>query len=172
MQHVLDDPLLALARPNGESVRHMRYVYPPELFYRTDPSFQILHAVHSMERFLDEMLKRSAVFDIVFWEGKPNEVLYFSYLILTDCSDTRHLTLKGSTDFLVSSRLLARALLFSHLVEHCSKMGLEVYAFLNLADPAWQAYQKRTKVCYRTRVLTLLTALLANVCDAQRWWNA
>ncbi|KAI0002287.1 hypothetical protein BJV74DRAFT_876690 [Russula compacta] len=87
LQHVLDDPLLALARTG-------------------DPSFQILHAIYSMERFLNEMLKRSAVFDIVFWE------------------DTRHLTLKGGTNFLVSS---------------------QIYAFSNLMDPAWYAYQRRTK---------------------------
>jgi len=35
-----------------------------------DPSFQILHAIHSMERLLDEMIRRSAVFDVVFWEGE------------------------------------------------------------------------------------------------------
>jgi hypothetical protein len=36
-----------------------------------DPSFQTLHAIHSMERLLNEMVWRSAVFDVVFWEGKP-----------------------------------------------------------------------------------------------------
>ncbi|KAI9465185.1 P-loop containing nucleoside triphosphate hydrolase protein [Lactarius psammicola] len=108
LQHVLGDPLLALARPG-------------------DPSFQILHAINSLERLLSEMLKRSAVFDIVFWE------------------DTRHLTLKGDTNFLISSRSLARALLFTHLAEHASEMGLDIYAFSSLADPAWIAYQQRTK---------------------------
>lgn len=108
LQQVLGDPLLALARPG-------------------DPSFQTLHAINSLERLLSEMLKRSAVFDIVFWE------------------DTRHLTLKGDSDFLVSSRSLARALLFSHLVEHASEMGLNIYAFSSLADPAWIAYQQQTK---------------------------
>ncbi|KAI9511439.1 P-loop containing nucleoside triphosphate hydrolase protein [Russula earlei] len=109
LQHVLDDPLLSLARGTG------------------DTSFQVLHAVHSMERLLNEMSRRSAVFDIVFWE------------------DTRHLTLKGGNELLVTSRLLARALLFSHLVEHSSEMGLEVYAFLGLTDPAWNAHRQRTK---------------------------
>ncbi|KAH9175040.1 P-loop containing nucleoside triphosphate hydrolase protein [Lactarius sanguifluus] len=108
LQQVLDDPLLALARPG-------------------DPSFQTLHAINSLERLLNDMLKRSAVFDIVFWE------------------DTRHLTLKGDTDLLVSSRSLARALLFSHLAEHASGMGLDIYAFSSLADPAWIVYQQRTK---------------------------
>ncbi|KAH9007609.1 hypothetical protein EDB83DRAFT_2509312 [Lactarius deliciosus] len=108
LQQVLDDPLLALARSG-------------------DPSFQTLHAINSLERLLSDMLKRSAVFDIVFWE------------------DTAHLTLKGDTDFLVSSRSLARALLFSHLAEHAPGMGLDIYAFSSLADPAWIVYQQRTK---------------------------
>jgi hypothetical protein len=36
-----------------------------------------------MERFLNEMLKRSAVFDIVFWEGELKEVPLVSYLTLS-----------------------------------------------------------------------------------------
>ncbi|KAI9465203.1 P-loop containing nucleoside triphosphate hydrolase protein [Lactarius psammicola] len=108
LQQVLGDPLLALARPS-------------------DPSFQTLHAINSLERLLSEMLKRSAVFDIVFWE------------------DTRHLTLKGDTNFLVSSRSLARALLFSHLAGYAEEMGLNIYSFSSLADPAWIAYRQWTK---------------------------
>jgi hypothetical protein len=97
------------------------------------------------------MLKRSAIFDIVFWEG---ELVVVSRGFFTDPvrSDTRHLTLKGGTDFVVSSRSLARALLFNHLAEHASDMGLDVYAFSSLADPAWIAYQQRTKVRYQTRM--------------------
>jgi hypothetical protein len=100
-----------------------------------------------MERLLNEMARRSAVFDVVFWEGKfeviaRRPITGFIYLF----PGTRHLTLKGGTDLLVSSRSLARALLFSHLVEHSSEMGLEIYAFSGLTDPAWHAYQQRTKV--------------------------
>ena len=36
----------------------------------SDPSFQILHAFHILERTLGEFIKRSAVFDIVFWDGE------------------------------------------------------------------------------------------------------
>ncbi|KAI0262214.1 P-loop containing nucleoside triphosphate hydrolase protein [Gloeopeniophorella convolvens] len=108
LQHVLDDELLALGR-EGE------------------PSFQLAHAVHSMELLLHEMCKRSAAFDVVFWE------------------DARHLTLKGRSDSVVAARLLARALLFRHLCAHAAGMGLVVHAFAGLADPAWQAYQRRTK---------------------------
>jgi hypothetical protein len=105
-----------------------------------------------MERLLNEMLRRSAIFDIVFWEGKLRVVDQRS---ISDCLflGTRHLTLKGGTDFLVSSRSLARALLFSHLVGHSSKMGLEIFAFSSLMDPAWLAYQQRTKVGFQHPVL-------------------
>jgi len=101
-----------------------------------------------MERLLNEMIRRSAVFDVVFWEGELQVIVR---RLVTDilCRlflDTRYLTLKGGTDFVVSSRSLARALLFSHLVEHSSKMGLEIYAFSGLTDPAWHTYQQRTKV--------------------------
>jgi hypothetical protein len=67
-------------------------------------------------------------------------------------SDTRFLTLKGGTDFLVSSRSLARALLFNHLVERSSEMGLEIFAFSSLMDPDWLAYQQRTKVGFKNPV--------------------
>lgn len=100
-----------------------------------------------MERLLDEMLRRSAVFDIVFWSGKLRVI---SMRFIPDClilfSDARHLTLKGETNYLVSSRSLARTLLFVYLVEHSSEMGLEIFAFSSLMDPAWLAYQRRTKV--------------------------
>ena len=70
---------------------------------------------------------------------------------------------------MVSSRSLARALLFRHLVEHSSEMGLEIYAFSGLTDPAWHAYQQRTKVVSLDRIhfSVLLTGLAANVCHAE-----
>jgi ATP-dependent RNA helicase DDX60 len=106
-----------------------------------------MHAVHSMERLLDEMLRRSAIFDIIFFEGK---LIVISKRFIPDCliwfSETRHLTLKGGTDYAVSSRSLARTILFNYLVEHSSEMGLEIHAFSSLMDPAWIAYQQRTKV--------------------------
>jgi len=33
-----------------------------------DLSFQLLHALHSLEKLLRNFLNRKAVFDIVFWE--------------------------------------------------------------------------------------------------------
>ncbi|KAI0067591.1 P-loop containing nucleoside triphosphate hydrolase protein [Artomyces pyxidatus] len=108
LQQVLDDPMLALGREK-------------------EPSFQILHARHCLERFLDEIMKRFAVFDLVFWENN------------------RHLTLKGDSDFVVASRALARALLFSHLLEHAKTTGLTMYTFEGLSDPKWLAYQRKTR---------------------------
>ena len=148
LQHVLDDPLLALARTRGVSICRIRYPVS-QIFKFIDPSFQILHAVHSMEQVLNEMMRRSAVFNVVFWEGgfkSSSESLSLTMFHLFP--DTRHLTLKGGTDFVVSSRSLARALLFGHLVQHSSEMGLEIYTFSSLTDPAWHAYQQRTKVVF------------------------
>jgi len=34
-----------------------------------DPSFQIAHAIYALERILNEFQKRSANFDIVFFDG-------------------------------------------------------------------------------------------------------
>ncbi|KAF7790532.1 hypothetical protein EIP86_001488 [Pleurotus ostreatoroseus] len=50
LQLVLDDPLLALGRPD-------------------DPSFQILHAKYSLEKILSDFLTRNAAFEIVFWHS-------------------------------------------------------------------------------------------------------
>jgi hypothetical protein len=129
-----------------------------------------------MEQLLNEMTRRSAVFDIVFWEGEPkssSENLFLTMLHLFP--DTRHLTLKGGTDFVASSRSLARALLFGHLVKYSSEMELEIYAFCSLTDPAWHAYQQRTKVDFSdmvSRFSALLMGLVANVRYAQRWRSA
>ncbi|KZP15488.1 P-loop containing nucleoside triphosphate hydrolase protein [Athelia psychrophila] len=106
LQLVLDDHLLAIGRSD-------------------DPSFQTLHAFHSLERILGDFSSRSAVYDVVFW------------------NDNRHLTIKtGHPDqYLVASRSLARCLLFQHL----SKLDLPVYTFQDISDPAWIDYQDRTK---------------------------
>jgi hypothetical protein len=34
------------------------------------PDFQILHAMYSIERILNQFLTRSAVFEVIFWDGK------------------------------------------------------------------------------------------------------
>ncbi|KAH7883469.1 hypothetical protein F5I97DRAFT_1931024 [Phlebopus sp. FC_14] len=102
IQLVIEDPLLALDKPG-------------------DPSFQILHATDILERTLGEFIKRSAQFDIVFWD------------------ENCHLALAtGSGGFTESSRSLARRLLFKHLL---TIPGICVHTFTNLSDPKWIEYQ-------------------------------
>ena len=36
---------------------------------KIDISFQILHAIHSLEKLLKDFIRRGAVFEIVFWDG-------------------------------------------------------------------------------------------------------
>ncbi|TFY82995.1 hypothetical protein EWM64_g1015 [Hericium alpestre] len=110
IQHVLNDPLLALARSE-------------------EPSFQILHALHTIELFLDNLLQRAAVFDVVFWK------------------DLRHLTIKTGCDnaFVSASRALARSLLFNHLTRHAVQFGIAVHVFDNLDDLEWRRYQRRVR---------------------------
>lgn len=108
-----------------------------------------------MERFLDEMMKRSAVFDVVFWEGQCLVFFLHSPIIcasadmdwLLNFLDLRHGTLKtGSPDFVSTSRALARQLLFAHLVQHADTMRLNVFTFEGLEDPEWDKYRRKTRV--------------------------
>ncbi|KAH7929957.1 P-loop containing nucleoside triphosphate hydrolase protein [Leucogyrophana mollusca] len=106
IQMVLDDPLLAIASPG-------------------DPSFQVLHAIHALERLLNEFVKRSAIFDVVFFDR------------------TRHMTLQtGESQFIVASRTLARRLLFNHLR---TLEQVRVYAFEDISDRGWKEYQMMNK---------------------------
>ncbi|KZV68765.1 P-loop containing nucleoside triphosphate hydrolase protein [Peniophora sp. CONT] len=108
-QRVLDDPLLALGRGG-------------------DPSFQFLHALYILEKFLHDMIKREAVFDIVF----------FDYM--------RHPTISGGVpQYTTASRGLARVLLFNHLVKYKDTIGLDVHVFEKLDDPAWKDYRRRVR---------------------------
>ncbi|KAF8155693.1 hypothetical protein B0H34DRAFT_506081 [Crassisporium funariophilum] len=85
----------------------------------TESTFQILHAYMSLEKILNEFTRRSANFEIVFW------------------SDTRHLTSKqGGAAFNVASRILARSMLFAHLL----KLHIPVLVFEGCRDPLWISY--------------------------------
>lgn len=132
-QSVLNDPLLALGRHD-------------------DPSFQNLHAVWLLERLLYEFKFRDATFEIVFWQ------------------DGRHLTQSTgsvpsmtSGDFVVASRMLARSMMFRHLLS----LTIPVRIFDNLADAEWIAYLDGRKVlskkiCVQARKFTCPSA---DVCD-------
>lgn len=69
LQHVLRDPLLALGRVNGMSLCSNSFIVKARLTIITEPSFQLLHALYSLERILNKFKKREAVFEIVFWQG-------------------------------------------------------------------------------------------------------
>ncbi|KAG2134032.1 uncharacterized protein EDB93DRAFT_852671 [Suillus bovinus] len=106
LQIVLDDPLLALAKDD-------------------DPSFQIIHAIYSVERILQNFRNRSANFDIVFFDVN------------------RHLVLRaGESEFTVASRALARRLLYKHVQ---SLDSVNTFAFASLSDKNWIDYRVRVK---------------------------
>jgi hypothetical protein len=71
LQLILDDPLLALARADGKCPSLWMDV--PETkndyVYVLEPSFQILHSMYALEQALNKFSKRSAVYEVVFWEG-------------------------------------------------------------------------------------------------------
>src|SRR4051794_5372914 len=58
--------------PTVPSISIFKYVSQTHffLFFFSVSDFQILHAFHSIERILNDFLKRSAVFEVVFWDGK------------------------------------------------------------------------------------------------------
>ncbi|KAG1725070.1 uncharacterized protein EDB91DRAFT_1254929 [Suillus paluster] len=109
LQVVLDDPLLALAKDD-------------------DPSFQIIHAIYSLERILNEFQKRSANFDIN----------YFSTILAN-----RHLVLRaGESEFTVASRALSTRLLYKHLQ---SLDSVNTLVFESLSDKDWVDYHVQAK---------------------------
>ncbi|KIM41415.1 hypothetical protein M413DRAFT_27773 [Hebeloma cylindrosporum] len=98
-QVVLDDPLLLIGKEGY--------------------SFQILHAYYNLESILNEFQRRSANFEIVFWDS------------------TKHLTMRsGDPYFGMASRALARSMLFRHL----SKLPFTIHVFDNAKDPLWVQY--------------------------------
>ncbi|KAF8636971.1 hypothetical protein AX17_003132 [Amanita inopinata Kibby_2008] len=101
VQSVLDNPLLALGKD--------------------DCSFQILHAYFLLEQAILEFKKRSANFEIVFWQAY------------------RHATIKtGYNDFIAASRSLARIMLYKHLLKID---GISVHVFNDFDDREWMRYR-------------------------------
>jgi hypothetical protein len=49
----------------------------------TDPSFQLAHAVYSLERLLLNFISRGAVFDVVFFHGELIRLLSVLRVMLT-----------------------------------------------------------------------------------------
>jgi hypothetical protein len=73
IRHILDDPLLRLAKDDCEYLyRSTRCCECAQLFPWTFPSFsavdcQLLHAIFSAEAFLHELKRRGAVFQVSFF---------------------------------------------------------------------------------------------------------
>ncbi|TFK94713.1 P-loop containing nucleoside triphosphate hydrolase protein [Polyporus arcularius HHB13444] len=89
-----------------------------------DISFQSVHAVYMIERIIHDIYKRSDSLEIVFWHER------------------RFLTLQyGESDYVSSSRSLARTILFNHL----KTLKVPVHTFIGLSDPAWKTYQRLRK---------------------------
>lgn len=61
------------------------------MIVKSDPSFQILHAFHTLERTLDEFIKRSAVFDVVFWDGEFAACSYLNVILKPSRKSTCHI---------------------------------------------------------------------------------
>ncbi|KAF7974023.1 hypothetical protein HWV62_13539 [Athelia sp. TMB] len=109
----------------GDYAGSERFIIDGESLLQLVLNDHLLAIGRSGERILNDFSSRSAVYDIVFW------------------NDNRHLTIKTgeSNQFVVSSRSLARCLLFRHL----SKLDVPVYTFQNSTDPEWLHYRDRTK---------------------------
>lgn len=146
MIRCLRSDVLEVSLPTAVYVMHNKLV---PVDFTKDPSFQILHAVHSMERLLDDLKKRNAVFDIAFWHS-PYTLLFHTSSPYADDpphSDIRHATLKtGDSPFVTTSRKLARTLLYTHLKLNAEKMEVNVVTFKGLNDPAWDIYRRKTRV--------------------------
>ncbi|KAJ7511822.1 hypothetical protein B0H11DRAFT_2268815 [Mycena galericulata] len=85
-----------------------------------DPSFQLLHAYYILETTLLEFVNRRANFEIVFWQVNHHSTIH-----------------TGDSPFAVSSRQLARSLLFEHLL----KLDVMVHTFEKFNDPAWLRFE-------------------------------
>ncbi|OBZ67571.1 hypothetical protein A0H81_12098 [Grifola frondosa] len=78
---------------------------PSRLARDDEPSFQIIHALHLLERILQDISQRSTSFEIVFWRV------------------TRHRALQaGRSDYAFASRTLAHMMLLKHLSSWTSQL--------------------------------------------------
>ncbi|KAG8926835.1 hypothetical protein FRC01_008315 [Tulasnella sp. 417] len=109
-QQALNDPLLALGKSQ-------------------DCSFQLLHAVWSVEKLVSEFVSRRCNFEIVFFDRNDNLTLYGG-------DDT--------SPYVVSSRRLARTILKNHL----QRLGVLVSTFESPADDNWARFSdSRQPIC-------------------------
>ncbi|KAH8927575.1 P-loop containing nucleoside triphosphate hydrolase protein, partial [Atractiella rhizophila] len=117
IQQVLNDPLLNLGNA------------------RDDFSFQIVHAVHTLEKLILKFLKRDCVFEIVFFEDLHDIVAVEGLKGKTD----------GQQERAIWSRRLASALLRKHCCSiaaapDTSSFPLVVETFSGLEAEEWREY--------------------------------
>ncbi|KAJ7608765.1 hypothetical protein FB45DRAFT_1128535 [Roridomyces roridus] len=86
-----------------------------------DLSFQLLHAYYVLEQTLLEFINRRANFEIAFWQSSYHSTIHTG----------------SSPHFIVSSRHLARSLLFQHLLT----LDVPVHVFKDFDDLAWLQFQ-------------------------------
>ncbi|KAF8601954.1 P-loop containing nucleoside triphosphate hydrolase protein [Ceratobasidium sp. AG-I] len=84
------------------------------------PCFQIIHAIHTLERLILDLTKRNCNFEIVFFESNKHATI-----------------LTGDRNFTVSSRFLARNIMKSHILQ---LSGVTATSFKDLGDPMWEHY--------------------------------
>ncbi|CAK5280839.1 unnamed protein product [Mycena citricolor] len=89
-----------------------------------DLSFQILHAYYLLENALLEFTSRNANFEIVFWQSERHSTIH-----------------TGASALVVTSRALARALLFQHL----QKLDVVFRLFSDTRDPSWLQYEEERR---------------------------
>ena len=111
-----------------------------------DCTFQILHAYMILENILSEFSRRSANFEIAFWNGEYSGTKsaplnwLFTFPIH---AETRHLTIEtGGFPIMVAARTAARSLLFAHLL----KLAIPVHVFESTSDDSWIQYVSERKV--------------------------
>jgi hypothetical protein len=125
-----------------------------------DPSFQLAHAVYTLERTLSNFLARSAVFDIVFWQGQLT-LSHCALLIIEQFQGTMSLSLRtGDPEWVVSSRAFARALLLSHL----ATLDVTVHFFQDLQDAEWLKYRAIRQVLHSAAAQTSSLTLHCSLC--------
>ncbi|KAG8980930.1 hypothetical protein FRB93_008867 [Tulasnella sp. JGI-2019a] len=107
---ILNDPLLALGR-------------------KDDGSFQIMHAIWSVEKLLQDFVRCGCTFDVIFFENNKR-------LSIWDDSTGEY------NSYRVQSRNLARSMLRRHIA---TVPDLRVLMFLNDSGPGWKDYVRTRK---------------------------
>ncbi|KAJ3824101.1 hypothetical protein F5880DRAFT_1562443 [Lentinula raphanica] len=105
---VFDTPSLALGRSIGEG---------NETNSRIDNSFQLFHAKHILDKYLENFIQRDTNFEVVFFD-----VVRHTAIGVEDSSFSRN------------SRALCRKLLFHHIIDS----NITVHVFESPADQAWR----------------------------------